>query len=61
MVLLLHLAVVIFVVGGMLAIVAGSLAAWRWVRTLGFGTAHLAAIGVVVAQAWLGKLPADDA
>jgi hypothetical protein len=54
-VLLLHLAVVVFVVGGLLAIVAGRLASWRWVDALWFRIAHLAAIGFVVVQAWLGQ------
>lgn len=54
-VLLLHLAVVVFVIGGLVAIVAGSLAGWHWVHSLWFRTAHLAAIGVVVIQAWLGQ------
>lgn len=54
-VLLLHLAVVIFVLGGLAAIVAGNLAAWRWVNSLWFRATHLGAIGVVVVQAWLGQ------
>jgi hypothetical protein len=49
-VLVLHLAVVVFVVGGLLAIVAGSLAAWQWVDRLWFRAAHLGAIAVVVVQ-----------
>lgn len=54
-VLLLHLAVVVFVVGGLLAIVAGRFAGWRWVHSPWFRAAHLLAIGVVVVQAWLGQ------
>jgi polyferredoxin len=54
-VLLLHLAVVLFVVGGLAAIVVGSLAGWHWVHSVSFRAAHLAAIGVVVVQAWLGQ------
>ena len=54
-VLLLHLAVVVFVIGGLVAIVGGSLAGWRWVGSMRFRIVHLAAIGVVVAQAWLGQ------
>lgn len=57
LVLILHLAVVLFVVGGLVAIVAGNLRKHRWplVNRLGFRLAHLAAIGVVAAQAWLGQ------
>jgi hypothetical protein len=54
LVLVLHASVVAFVVLGLVAIVAGGLAGWRWTDTPGLRVAHLAAIGVVVAQAWLG-------
>ena len=53
-VLMLHLAVVAFVLGGLLLVLAGKLRGWRWVQGWGFRLAHLAAIAVVVAQAWLG-------
>lgn len=53
-VLAMHVAVVVFVVGGLVAIVAGNLRGWRWVNAWWFRIAHLAAIGVVVAEAWLG-------
>ncbi|MBM4221664.1 MAG: DUF2784 domain-containing protein [Gammaproteobacteria bacterium] len=53
-VLLLHFGVVIFVVGGLLAIVAGNLAQWGWVNRRWFRRAHLGAIGFVVLQSWLG-------
>jgi polyferredoxin len=54
LVLSLHFAIVLFVVGGLLVIVAGSLRGWRIAGALWFRLAHLAAIAVVVAQAWLG-------
>jgi len=53
-VLVLHLGVVIFVVGGLVLVVVGHLAGWRWVDHLGFRIAHLLAIAVVVAESWLG-------
>lgn len=53
-VLVLHFAVVLFVVGGLLLIVAGNLLAWHWVNSLWLRVGHLAAIGVVVAESWLG-------
>ncbi|MFG6666408.1 DUF2784 domain-containing protein [Halomonas sp. HNIBRBA4712] len=53
-VLLFHVLFVAFVVGGLLAIYAGRLWGWRWVRHRGFRIIHLAAIGYVVVQAWLG-------
>jgi hypothetical protein len=55
-VLVLHVGVVLFVVGGLAAILAGNRLRWGWVNRWGFRLAHLAAIGVIVAQAWLGQL-----
>ena len=49
-----NLALVAFVVGGLVLTIVGNLLAWRWVNGLGFRLLHLAAIGVVVVQAWLG-------
>ncbi len=54
LVLLLHAAVVLFVVGGLVLVVAGNHAGWSWVNRLSFRLLHLAAIATVVAQAWLG-------
>lgn len=54
MVLMLHVAVVVFVVGGLVLIVVGHWRAWQWVGAPGFRLAHLAAIAVVAAEAWLG-------
>lgn len=53
-VLVLHAAVVLFVVGGLVLVLAGNALGWGWVNGVGFRLAHLAAIGVVVAQSWLG-------
>ncbi len=55
-VLLLHFGDVVFVVGGLAAVVGGNLAGWRWVNRWPFRVVHLLAIGVVVAQAWLGQV-----
>ena len=56
LVLVLHLAVVVFVVGGLVLVVAGNLLRWPWVNSGWFRVAHLLAIAVVSAQAWLGKV-----
>ena len=53
-VLLLHALFVAFVVFGLVLILAGGALGWSWVRARGFRLAHLAAIGVVVLQVWLG-------
>jgi hypothetical protein len=49
-----HFAIVMFVVGGLVLIVAGNFYGWRFVNGWWFRLAHVAAIAVVVAQAWLG-------
>jgi hypothetical protein len=53
-VLVLHVAIVAFVVVGLALIVAGNRAGWRWVNALWFRSMHLLTIAVVAAQAWLG-------
>jgi len=55
-VLSLHVAVVVFVVAGLLFIVLGNRRGWAWVNTLWFRLSHLATIAVVAAQAWLGVM-----
>jgi polyferredoxin len=53
-VLLAHFAIVVFVVGGLVLVVAGNWLGWPWVNRLWFRFAHLAAIATVVAESWLG-------
>jgi len=53
-VLAIHFAIVVFVIGGLAVIVAGNRFGWPFVNGWRFRLAHLAAIGIVVAQAWLG-------
>lgn len=55
-VLTLHFAVVLFVVGGLVAILAGRWLGWRWVDRWSFRAAHLGAIGYVALQQWLGAV-----
>lgn len=54
-VLILHFAIVVFVVGGLIVVVAGNLLRWGWVNHLWFRVAHIGAIVFVVVQAWLGQ------
>jgi len=56
LVLTLHLLVVVFVVGGLPYVVIGNLRNWAWAKALWFRLAHLGAIALVVAQAWLGVI-----
>jgi hypothetical protein len=53
-VLALHFAVAVFVVGGLVLIIAGNVRGWQWVNAPWFRVAHLGSIGAVVAEAWLG-------
>lgn len=54
-VLVLHFAVVIFVVLGLPAVLVGNWRGWSWVNYFWWRVVHLLAIGVVVVQAWLGR------
>ena len=54
--LFMHALFVLFVVVGLLLILAGRPLAWSWVRNPWFRLAHLLAIGVVVLQSWLGLI-----
>jgi hypothetical protein len=52
----LHAGIVLFVVLGQALIMLGGWRDWAWIRSPVFRFAHLATIGVVVLQAWLGRL-----
>lgn len=54
LVLLIHFAIVLFVVGGLLLIVLGNFLRWSWVNHWWFRAMHLLAISVVVLESWLG-------
>jgi polyferredoxin len=55
-VLVVHFAVVVFVVGGLALVFMGNIRHWRWVNSLLFRLTHLVTVGIVVTQAWLGEL-----
>ena len=55
-ILLVHVLFVLFILFGLVLIYLGRWRGWRWVRHFWFRVAHLAAIGYVVAQAWLGEI-----
>ena len=55
-VLVLHVGIAIFVVAGLVVIIGGNLGGWQWVNRLWFRLAHLVAIAVVVAEAWVGAV-----
>lgn len=54
LVLAVHAAFVAFVVLGLVAILAGGVRGWAWVRSPGFRVLHLAAIAGVTLEAWAG-------
>lgn len=49
-----HALFVAFVVLGLVLILVGKFVSWAWVRNPWFRSAHLAAIGIVVLQSWVG-------
>ncbi|MGB7159186.1 MAG: DUF2784 domain-containing protein [Tepidisphaeraceae bacterium] len=53
-VLILHTAVIVFILFGLVAILLGVARKWEWVRNFYFRVAHLLAIAYVVAQTFLG-------
>lgn len=53
-ILVVHFAFVLFVVGGLAAVWIGAAAGWRWVRNFWLRAAHLAAIAFVAAESLAG-------
>lgn len=51
-----HALFVAFVVIGLVVVLLGKCSDWSWVRNPYFRIAHLAAIGVVVVQSWIGVI-----
>jgi hypothetical protein len=56
LILFVHASFVAFVIFGLVLIFLGKALNWQWVRNLWFRVAHLAAIGIVVLQSWLGVI-----
>lgn len=55
-VLVVHALFVAFVIGGQLAVMAGWIRGWDWVRNPWFRGIHLVVIAYIVVQTWLGRL-----
>lgn len=53
-ILIIHVAFVIFVVFGLLTIYVGHFLKWSWIRNFWFRISHLIAISIVVLQSWMG-------
>lgn len=56
LILIVHFAFVLFVVGGLVMIWIGHVAGWPWVRNFKFRVAHLAAIVFVAGEALAGVM-----
>jgi hypothetical protein len=54
LIVVIHASYVSFVVFGLVAVLIGAVLRWDWVRNFWFRTAHLAAIGIVVAESMAG-------
>jgi hypothetical protein len=53
-VLILHVGIVLFIIGGLVLTLVGGVCKWRWVRNFWFRALHLAGIGYIAMEAWLG-------
>lgn len=53
-VLVAHVGVVLFILGGLLLTLLGGALGWNWVRNFWFRSLHLVGIAYVVMEAWLG-------
>lgn len=53
-VVLLHVAYVLFVIFGLLLTIVGGATGWLWVRNRWFRGIHLTMIGIVVFETWMG-------
>ncbi len=56
LILIVHFAFVLFVIGGLALIWIGAAASWHWVRNWWFRSAHLAAIFLVAAETLFGMV-----
>ena len=55
-ILIVHLAFIVFVLGGEVCVLVGYFRDWPWVRNFTFRVCHLLAIGIVVALAWANQV-----
>lgn len=55
-ILAMHALFVAFVVLGLVAVLLGKYWRWGWIRNLWFRLTHLLAIGIVMAESWLGLI-----
>ena len=53
-VLIAHVGIVLFIIGGLLLTLIGGLSGWAWVRNFWFRALHLVGIAYIAMEAWLG-------
>jgi hypothetical protein len=53
-VLMLHVGIVLFILGGLVLTLAGAALRWQWVKNFWFRTLHLVGIAYIAMEAWLG-------
>jgi hypothetical protein len=53
-VLIAHVGIVLFIVGGLLLTLLGGALRWQWVRNFWFRTLHLVGIAYIAMEAWMG-------
>lgn len=53
-VLIAHVGIVLFIIGGLLLTLLGAALGWQWVKNFWFRALHLVGIGYVATEAWLG-------
>lgn len=53
-VLLAHVGIVLFILGGLLLTLLGAALGWRWVRNFWFRALHLVGIIYIAVEAWIG-------
>jgi hypothetical protein len=53
-VLLSHVGIVLFIIGGLLLTLLGAALRWQWVKNFWFRALHLVGIFYIVMEAWLG-------
>jgi len=53
-VLIAHVGIVLFIIGGLLLTLLGAALGWKWVKNFWFRALHLVGIAYIAMEAWLG-------
>ena len=56
LVLIAHVGIVLFIIGGLVLTLVGAARKWAWVKNFWFRALHLAGIGYIALEAWLGVI-----